>query len=186
MVSDSVLSVETMLANAKAAAQAKAQGRSTAGMSEVEKLLAKRETPIEDIVELSPVQKLLQAKEQESSQGSYFESDDYIRLKVQQLQGQLATFATLPGLDPDGSTMASIQAEIEAIIQIQQADFAEIEAKQAEAAAEQAEKDRLAALEGLSPEDLLANLRGETPKEELSNDVKNLLRNVGSTLDLSV
>jgi hypothetical protein len=185
MVSDatlgSVLSVDDMLARSREAVKS---GKTTANMSAVEKLLAGRDEP-EDTVDLSPVQKLLARQQQDQEKESYFESDDFYRLKVQQLQGQLALYATLPGLDPDGSNIAQIQGQIQAIIDVQQQKFAEIEAKRLEAQTAQEEKERLAALEGPSPEDLLAKLRGELPEEELSRDVKNLLRNVGASIDIS-
>lgn len=183
MVSDAVLSVEAMLANAAAAAKARKAGGGSGPQSAVEKLLAAREQPVEDIVDLSPVQKLLQAQNESQNQESYFESDDYLRLKVQQLQGQLATYATIPGLDADGSVMSGIQAEIQAIIQIQAADFAEIEAKAAASQAKADEKAAQDALAGPSPDELLAKLRGETAPEDLNNDVKDLLRNVGANVN---
>lgn len=182
VTSGGVLSVDEMLARSKEAVKS---GKTTKNMSAVEKLLARREDPV-DTVDLSPVQKLLQRQKSKKSGESFFESDAYLKMKVNQLHGQLAIYATLPGLDPDGSNMDRIQAEIQAIAQIQQSQFAEIEAKRLEAQAAQQDKDRLKALEGLSADDMLARLSGVAPKEELSSDVKNLLRNVGASIDLTV
>lgn len=183
MVSDAVLSAEEMLARAAANVRS---GNTTANQSAVQKLLSQRENPLpEDTVELSPVQKILQAQQAEAdSVESYFESDAFLQLKINQLRGQLALYSTLPGLDPNGGVIAGIEAEIRAIIEEQQATLqatlAEADAKQAELA----EQDAARANTLPSADDLLARVRGEAPAEELSSEVQALLeRAKGAVVD---
>ena len=175
MVSDvGPLSAEDMLARA---AKNVATGNTSKNMSAVEKLLAQRETPIEDTVDLSPVQKLLQERESREAEKAvpYTEQDWFLKLKINQLRAQLAIYTTVPGLDPNGAVLNGIEAEIKSIIEKQQATLQESLKKSDEASAELAEKERLAALEGYSPEELLARAQGTAPETTLSKEVQALL-----------
>ncbi len=182
-----LLSVEQLLANSKAAADALRTGRSSGAKSAVEKLLEQRDSPIEDIVDISPVQRILQAQEAKKSEKSYFESDDFLELKVAQLKGQLATFSSIPGLDTDGSNINRIQAEIQAIIAIQADDQAKLTAEAKEKQDILDEKALLEAREPTSVDDLLNRAKNEAngirPGVELSPAAQRLLDNIGSTVD---
>lgn len=185
MVSDAVLSVEELLARSAAAVKS---GKLSKNASAVEKLLAQRDTPIEDTIDLSPVGKLLQAqKKTAAKQENYFESDDYLRLKVSQLRQQLAIYTNLPGLDPNGAVVGGIEAEIRDLIGKQQAQLAEANKKTKEAEEKLAEQERLKALALPSPEDLLKKLRGEAEPEPLSKEVQALLDRAkkGATVNTS-
>lgn len=178
------LTADEMLARSAAAVKS---GKTSGKMSAVEKLLAENGDP-EDTVQLSPVQKILQAKEKaESKTKNYFESDDYLRMKVGQLRAQLAVYSNLPGLDPNGAVMAGIEAEIRGIIEKQQATLAESQKTADEAKAKLEEAERLKALALPSPDDLIkraANrLAGIEPETELSAEVKALLEKSKSNVD---
>ena len=184
MVSDAVLSAEEMLARAAANVRS---GNTTANQSQVQRLLAQRETPIEDTVDISPVQKILQQQAAEAEETvSYFESDDYLQLKVQQLQGQLAIYSTLPGLDPSGSILSSIEAEIRDLIAGQQEKLNEILERGEDADAQLREQEAARAAELKSADDLLATVRGENAPDAISDEAQALLDSVrGSTVDTS-
>ncbi len=186
MVSDStlnqgVLTPEQMIANAREAAEAARQNRLRPGASEVERLLAERDTPL-DTVQLSPVERILQAREQEAQRAidnNYFESDEYIQLKVNQLRSQLSIYSNLPGLDPTGGILDSIEAEIREILEKQAADLAESEAAAAEAEARIAEQERERANAALSPEEMLQraadSVNGVTRPTEVTDAAQRLL-----------
>lgn len=188
MVSDSTFTVEELLARSKSQADAARAGRAGAGASEVEKLLAGREDDV-DSLNLSPVQKLLQRQQEEadriSNVESYFESEEFLRVKITQLRGELSFYSNFPGLDPDGSNIARIEQEISAIFEIQAAQQREIEEKAADAQAKQEEVAAASANALPSVDDLLARARGEEPAEELSDDVKALLENARNSVDIS-
>lgn len=175
-----VLSVEDMLARS---ASAVASGTNTANLSAVGKLLAARENPIEDIIDLSPVQKILQAQEADKERvENYFDSDDFIRLKTSQLRNQLALYTSIPGLDANGAIVNGIEAEIRGILAKQQETIRESTAKAEEAKATLAENKRLEALVGPTPEELLARVQGTAPKEEISDAAQKLLDNLDITV----
>ena len=186
MVSDVLLTPEEMIAKAAKAVETNTAGKNQ-NLSKVQQLLAGRE--FEDTVELSPVQKILQAQKAEAeSQESYFESDDFIRLKVDQLRSQLALYSTLPGLDPSGGAIAGIEAEIQSILEQQQEKLAESTSKADEAQAKLEEQRIAEAREAelFSAEELLARLNGETETEGLSDAAQALLDKVkGSVVDTS-
>lgn len=148
-VQDTILSVDELLS--RSAAAVKSGRTNNKNLSAVQKLLAGREDP-EDTVELSPVARLLQEQEARdpSNQESYFESDAFLQAKVSQLRGQIATYSTLPGLDPDGSAMAGLTQQVNAIIQLQQDRLRETNeeaaAKQKELDEKNAEAARLASI----------------------------------------
>ena len=174
-----VLSAEEMLARASKNVATK---KTSANMSAVEKLLAQRDTPIEDTVDISPVQKLLQertAREEEKAV-PYTEQDWFLDLKINQLRSQLALYSTVPGLDSGGAIMAGIEAEIKELYAKQQAQIQESLDKSAEAEEKLAEQERLKALELPSAEELLARVQGTAPKQKLSDEAKALLDKVKS------
>lgn len=177
------LTAEEMLARSAAAVKS---GKTTAHMSAVQKLLAENGDGEEDIVTLSPVQQILQARKQaEESKENYFESDDYLNLKVGQLRAQLAIYTNLPGLDPNGAVLSGIEAEIKDLLSKQQEKLNESTKASQEAEDKLAEQERLKALELPSPESLLAKVRGETKKPALSDAVRALLDKAqkGASLD---
>lgn len=156
-----VLSPEELLARSAEAVK----NRVPAGGSAVRKLLAQRDAPLEDTVDLSPVARLLKAQEaQRAKQQSenYFESDGYLRAKVVQLQFQLDFYSRIGG-DLGENGVASVEAEIRSILQKQQAKLKatsdEAEAKQKELDAANAEKNRFAGL--LTPDQLLKKASGQ-------------------------
>lgn len=171
------LSVEDMLARSASAVKS---GNTSANQSAVQKLLAQRDAPLEDTVSLSPVQKILAAQEKEAAdkQESYFDSDAFLRLKINQLRGQLALYSTLPGLDPNGAVMGGIEAEIKGIIQKQQATLKESQTKADEAKAKLEEQERLKAAALPSPETLLARVGGTEPKPAISKEAQAMLDKV--------
>lgn len=156
-----VLSPEELLARSAEAVKNKVP----AGGSEVQKLLAQRDTPLEDTVDLSPVARLLKVQEAQKAKQSenYFESDAYLRAKVVQLQFQLDFYSRIGG-DLGESGVASVEAEIKGILQKQQtklkAKTDEAAAKQKELDAANAEKNRFAGL--LTPEQLLKKASGQS------------------------
>ncbi|MCB9996573.1 MAG: hypothetical protein H6869_09075 [Rhodospirillales bacterium] len=174
-----VLSAEEMLARA---AKNVASGKTTANQSAVQKLLAQRDTPIEDTVELSGVQKLLQAREAQDAERAvpYTEQDWFLELKVNQLRAQLAIYSAVPGLDSNGAVLSGIEAEIKDIIEKQQAKLQESLSKADDAQAALEEQDRLRAAELFTPEQLLDRLNGNGQKTELSAEAKALLDKVKS------
>ncbi len=180
MVSDAVLSVEELLARSAAAVKS---GKSTANLSAVGKLLAARDTPIEDTVDISPVQKILQAQEADkAAKTNYFDSDDFLRLKISQLRSQLAIYTTVPGLDANGAIVGGIEAEIRDIIGKQQATIQESLSKADEAKATLDEQERLKALAGPTPEELLAKIQGTAAKDPISDAAQKLLDNLDITV----
>ena len=185
MVSETgqVLSAEEMLSRS---AKNVASGKNSKPKSAVEKLLAQRENPLEDIVDISPVQRLLKDREAKAKEKAvpYTEQDWFLQLKMNQLRAQLATYSSVPGLDPNGAAMNSIEAEIKSIIQKQQATLQESLKKADEAKAKLDEQERLKALEGPSPEELLARLNGTAKKPEMSKAVKAMLEKAAKGLIL--
>lgn len=144
-MADSVISVEDMLNNAAKAAAAKAAGKNTAGLSKIQKMLAGREDA-SDTVSLSPVAKLLQSQKAEAAKTAepFTEQDWYIKAKVSQLRAQIEIYSNLPGLDPSGAIMDSLQSEVVDLAKKQQAKIAEqtkaADAAKAELAAKEKEK----------------------------------------------
>lgn len=184
-MADSVLSVQDMLSRSLNNVVA---GKTTANMSAVEKLLASRGTPLPtDTVQLSPVQKILQAEDNAATKKEdYFKSDAYLKLKVNQLRQQLSIYSTLPGLDPSGSIMKSIEAEIKDLYSKQQESLKQTQeqaaAKQAELSQKQAQAQADAAVP--SADDMLAKVQGKQTTEPLSREVQALLDSVkGSTVN---
>jgi hypothetical protein len=131
---------------------------------------------------LSPVQKVLKAKEDaapKTSSEPYTEQDWYLNAKVSQLKGQINLYSTLPGLDPNGAIMEGLTQEVNALVGKQQE---KLRKSQAEAAAKQAELDRLEQEKKnapLSAEALIerAKLRaeGKPLPTEVSPEVQKLL-----------
>lgn len=157
-----VLSPEELLARSAEAVKNKVP----AGGSAVQKLLAQRDTPLEDTVDLSPVARLLKAQEAAKTKQkseNYFESDGYLRAKVVQLQFQLDFYSRIGG-DLGESGVASVEAEIKGILQKQQAKLKaktdEAAAKQKELDAANADKNRFAGL--LTPDQLLKKASGQS------------------------
>lgn len=187
MVSDvgSVPSVEEMLA--RSAANVKS-GKTTKNMSAVQKLLAENGEP-EDTVEISPVQKVLQKQLSDAKKvENYFDSDQFLQLKIGQLRGQLAIYSTLPGLDPSGAVIGGIEAEIKDIIGKQQAKLKASLDKSAEAEKKLKEAEAQKALDAEIPtaQALLDKINGKTTKTALSKEVQALLNKVkGSTVNTS-
>lgn len=178
------LTAEELLARSAAAVKS---GKTKGNMSAVEKLLAEHGEPV-DTVSLSPVQKILQAKQKaESDKENYFESDDYLRLKVSQLRAQLAVYSNLPGLDPSGAVMGGIEAEIRDIISKQQAALAESNKKAAEAEAKLKEQEAAKALALPSPDELikraLNGVNGVKPATALTPEAKALLEKSAKAVD---
>jgi hypothetical protein len=178
---------EELIERAKKAVETK---QSTAGMSAVQKMLAEHgDTDESDTVQLSPVAKMLAAKNAEKTKTStpYTEQDWYISAKVNQLRGQLALYSTLPGLDPGGNIMNGIEKEIKDILKKQQDTLAKT---QADAAAKQEElaKQQAAAYQGASSDQMLANAKnaanGVKAEAPLSDAAKALLDKIkGGTVN---
>jgi len=167
------LSVEDLLARSAAAVKS---GKTSKNMSAVEKLLAENGEGITDTVNLSPVQKILTAQKADTEKKeNYFESDDYMKLKVNQLRAQLAIYSNLPGLDPNGAIMGGIEAEIRDIIGKQQEKLAEANKKSAEAEAKLKEQEEAKANALPTAEELLAKVKGTAKPEPLSKEVQALL-----------
>lgn len=170
-----VYSVDELLARSKAAATT----RSSAGGSKIQQMLAGREES--DTVNLSPVAKLLKAQKDQSAKGAtpYTEQDWYLNAKVAQLKGQIQLYSTLPGLDPSGAVMDQLTKEVNDLVSKQQA---KLKKSTDEAAAKQAELDKLKAEKDAAPmsvEEMLkrAKLRaaGQEIPLETSDAVKALL-----------
>jgi hypothetical protein len=170
-------SVEDLLSRSKAAAES----GSTAGMSKIQKMIAEMEKGTTDTVNLSPVARLLkqEAAAKPDTSTPYTEQDWYINAKVAQLQGQLNMYSTLPGLDPSGAIMQSLEDEIYGLVESQQA---KLKKSQDEAAAKQAELDKLNAEKAnapLSAEKMLERSKtlasGQEIKTELTDAAKKLL-----------
>lgn len=144
--------------------------------------------------DVSPVQRLLKQQQEAADrlkQGSdepYTEQEWYINAKVAQLKAQIYTYSNFPGLDPSGAIMDSLTAEVNDLVGKQQA---KLKKSQDEAAAKQAELDRLEEERKNAPisaEELLerAKLRaeGREPATELSDEVKKLLeKSKGALVD---
>ena len=113
---DTLLTVDQLLANSKAAADKK---QASGSQSAVQKLLAGRDDT--DTVELSPVAKLLAAEQSSTKKTeSYFDGDDYLRAKVSQLKQQINLYSTLPGLDPSGGVLDNLTNEVNKLVTQQQ------------------------------------------------------------------
>lgn len=177
------LSVEELLERSKAAAASK----TPAGGSKIQQMLAGREDG--DTVDLSPVAKLLLASKAEGAKKAvpYTEQDWYLKAKVSQLKGQIQLYSTLPGLDPGGAVMEQLTKEVNELVGKQQA---KLKKSTAEAAAKQAELDKLEAEKENAPmsvEDMLKNAQnranGIEPSEPLSKEAQALLDKAKSTVD---
>jgi len=176
-----VLSVDEMLARSKAAAEAKSSSK---GGTKIQQMIAEMEKNIDqDSIDLSPVARLLKSQEQDKAKTStpYTEQEWYLQAKVAQLKGQIEMYSTLPGLDPTGAVMDALTQEVNELVGKQQA---KLKKSQAEAAAKQAELDKLNAEKAnapLSVEDMIkrAELRaaGKEIPVETSDAVKKLLEN---------
>lgn len=176
-----VLSVEEMLARSKAAAEAKSSAK---GGSKIQQMIAEMEKNIDqDSVNLSPVARLLKSQQTDKAKTStpYTEQEWYLQAKVAQLKGQIQMYSTLPGLDPTGAVMDALTKEVNDLVNKQQA---KLKKSQEEAAAKQAELDKLNAEKANAPisvEDMLnrAKLRSEGKEipVETSDAVKKLLEN---------
>ncbi len=151
-------------------------------------------TPTTPTADLSPVQKLLKQKQDAAAKISadpYTEQDWYINAKVAQLKGQINLYSTLPGLDPNGAIMEGLTEEVNALVTKQQD---KIKKSQAEAAAKQAELDRLQEEKKNAPltaEQLIerAKLRaeGKALPTEVSPEVQKLLdKSKGAIVDKEV
>jgi hypothetical protein len=70
---------------------------------------------------------------------SYTDQDWYIKAKVAQLKGQIATYTNIPGLDPSGGIIDSLTKEVNDLVKKQQA---KLKVSQDAAAAKQAELDK--------------------------------------------
>lgn len=161
-----IVSVEDMLNNAKAAAAAKAAGQK-AGLSKVQQMLAGVEL---DTVELSPVAKQLAATEKaKPSSTPYTEQEWYVKAKISQLRSQIEIYSNLPGLDPSGSMMNSLTAEVNALVKKQQDELAETNRKADEAKAKLAEQEAAEKLAKSIPdvETMLKRAKGGAAGEEL-------------------
>lgn len=163
-VGNTIFSPEELLSRAKAAAASKVP----AGGSAVQKLLAQREDGGAEQVELSGVQKLVQAQADKTKKAAepYTEQDWYIRLKVQQLRFQLDFYSRLGGGISD-SAMNSIEAEIKGLLQKQQD---KIKAADAESAAKQKElEEAQAASKSLVPsaDELLKRAKARANGEDV-------------------
>lgn len=177
----SILSADELLARSQAAVASRS---STTGGSKIQQMLAAREDGGADTVSLSPVARLLQSKQTEAAKTStpYTEQDWFLNAKVAQLKGQIQLYSSVPGLDPSGAVMQSLEKEVVALVTKQQD---KLKASQAEAAKKQAELDRLEAERKAAPtsaDALLerAKLRseGKSIPVEVSSDVQKLLDNV--------
>lgn len=174
----SIFSAEDLLARSKAAVESRG---STTGMSKIQQMLADRESG--DTVELSPVARLLQARQAEQSRAPepYTEQEWFINAKVAQLRGQIELYSNLPGLDPSGEYMKALEKEVIDLVRAQQKKIAaaDAEAKKKQAELDAIEQERLNA--PLSADELLkrAKLRaeGKPLSTELSAEVKKLLEN---------
>lgn len=167
------LSPEELLARSAAAVKS---GNTSKPKSAVEKLLAQRDEPLEDVADISPVAKLLAQQEKSAKKiVNYFESDEYLRQKVSQLRGQLAIYTTLPGLDPSGAVVDGIEKEIKDLLKKQNATLQETLKKSKEAEAKLEEQKKLDALKLPSPKELLEKLQGTAKPDPLSKEVQALL-----------
>lgn len=144
---------------------------------------------------LSPVQKLIKLQKEEAARYKvgtdsepYTEQDWYINAKVAQLKGQIYTYSNFPALDPGGSIMDSLTAEVNDLVGRQQA---KLRKSTAEAAAKQAELDKLEEEKKNAPmtaEQLIerAKLRAEGKElpVEISKEVQALLdKSKGAIVD---
>ena len=168
----SVLTPEQMLANAAAAVKS---GNTSKNQSAVQK------SDTQDTVVLSPVEKVLQKQADDAKKvESYFDSDAYLEQKVSQLRGQLAIYTTLPGLDPSGSVVNGIGAEIKDLLSKQQDKLAASNQKAADAQAKLDEENKQKALDAeiTSSDDMLAKVQGKLKPAPLSQEVQALLDTV--------
>jgi hypothetical protein len=178
------VSVEDMLANAKAAA---ASSSSSGSKSTIQQMLEGRDPS--DTVELSPVAKLLAAKTTATTKESYFDSDEYITSKVAQLKGQLALYTTLPGLDPGGGVIDSITTEVNKLVK-QQQDKLKESTDAADAKQKELDEQNKNAYQGISSDAMLnrskqvATTGKVADSTDVSADVQKMLDKVkGSTVN---
>lgn len=150
MAVDPILSVDDMLANAKAAAS-----RSTRGLSAVGKLLAGREES--PTANMSPVERVIfeqqQSKPKQASE-PYTEQDWFIKAKVRQLKAQIELYSTIPGLDPGGAILGALGKEVTDLVKKQQAAIKKL-TDEATAKQEELAKKQAAEYKGISAEDML-------------------------------
>ena len=193
MAIDAILSVDELLANAKAAAASKG---STRGLSAVGKLLAGREES--KTANLSAVQRVLYEQEQDKSKQTepYTEQEWFIKARVNQLRAQIKLFSSIPGLDPGGGMLEGLGKEVTDLVKKQQAAIKKVSD---EAAAKQAELDakNKSAYKGLTTEQMLKRLEakssgGVVPEYNLSDAdkkknaaVEAMLKKVGATVNTS-
>lgn len=155
-----------MLNNAKAAAAAKAAGKK-AGLSKVQQMLAGVEL---DTVQLSPVAKQLLAQQQaQPSSTPYTEQEWFVNAKISQLRAQIEIYSNLPGLDPSGSMMNALTAEVNGLVKKQQDELKATNAKADEAKAKLLEQEAAEKLEKSIPsvETLLKRAKGGAAGEVL-------------------
>lgn len=183
MTSDvgTVLSVEEMLARSKAAAEAKSSAK---GGTKIQQMIAEMEKNVDqDSINLSPVARLLKSQQTEKAKAAtpYTEQDWYLKAKVSQLKSQIEIYSNLPGLDPTGAVMDALTKEVNELVTKQQS---KLKKSQDEAAAKQAELDKLNAEKAAAPMDVEAMLKraklrseGKPIPVETSDEVKKLLEN---------
>ena len=191
MAIDAILSVDELLANAKAAVASRG---STRGLSAVGKLLAGREES--KTANLSPVERVLYEQEQSKPKQTepYTEQEWFIKARVSQLKAQIALYTNLPGLDPGGGMLEGLGKEVTDLVKKQQAAIKKVSD---EATAKQAELDKknAAAYKGLTAEQMLKRLDaissgGVVPEFNLSEAdkkknaaVEAMLKKVGATVN---
>lgn len=146
-----ILSVDEMLAKAKAAAATKGGSKN---LSAVQKLLAGREES--PTLNMSPVQRALYEQEQSKpkQQELYTEQDWFIKARVAQLKGQIQLYTNLPGLDPSGAIMEQLTKEVTTLVKKQADKIKELNAE-AQKKQEELAKKQAAEYKGLSAEDML-------------------------------
>lgn len=170
-----VLSVDDLLARAKAAAATK----SSSSGSKVQQLLAGRDDG--DKVDLSPVAKLLNAAKASDAKKAepFTEQDWYIKAKVAQLKGQIELYSNLPGLDQSGSIMNQLTKEVNELVGKQRAKLKVATDAAAAKQAELAEKDAANAAAPKSVADMLKSAKnavdGTTTSAPISKEVQALL-----------
>ncbi len=121
----------------------------------------------------------------------FTEQEWYINAKVAQLKGQIYTYSNFPSLDPSGAIMDSLTNEVNELVGKQQA---KLRKANAEAAAKQAELDKLEEEKKNAPmtaDQLIerAKLRaeGKEPQEAISKEVQALLdKSKGAIVDQTV
>jgi hypothetical protein len=196
-----ITSVDDMLAKAKVNADRVMAGKQP-GMSKVAQMIAQMEAGgAKDSVTLSPVAKLLQKNEgtKPTNDKSYEEQEWFINAKISQLRSQIHTYSNVPGLDPSGEIMASLEKEVYTLVNKQMESLKKTDeaAKEAQEKLKKLEAERAAALP--TADDMLSRVKSAIggkkvaafqPTTQATTDkdkaVEDMLKKVGAKVDKTV